>query len=135
MSCALAYKSHSFSWTLVGFGNDSDHPSYIQGGYYGFLYGESIRAQNLFLSLSTGVAYSSMTLKYPSQNSLNGLDMTRFDRQGYSFPIELKLFLLARNGIGLGIHLSKNIISPLNFSPFCWGVSIVFGVWNKPRVK
>jgi len=137
MSYTLAYKSHLFSMTHVGFGmlnyGGGDRAPYFGGGYYGFLIGESVRVKYLFFSLSTGIAYSNTTLRYPASDYVYG--MNRFDRQDVSYPIELKLFLLARNGIGFGIHLSKNIISPVNYSPFCWGVSIVFGKWNNPRVK
>ena len=139
VSYSLAYKSHVLSLTHLGYGlfsyGGSDRQPYVGGNYNGFLLGESIRAKNLFFSLSAGIANSNTDLKYRSTDGSGYAGMTRFDRQGISFPIELKLFILARNGIGFGFDISQNIISPTNFSPFFVGASIVFGGWNKARVK
>jgi hypothetical protein len=50
-----------------------------------------------------------------------------------SFPVELKAFYLARNGIGIGIHISENIVTNPKYSPFCACLSIVTGFWNKHK--
>jgi len=137
---SLAYKSHILSLTHVGYGifsyGGGDRQPYVGGNYNGILLGESIRAKNVFFALSAGIANSITDVKYRSSDATIGYaGMTSFYRQGISFPIELKLFILARNGVGFGLDISKNMISPANFSPFFVGVSIVFGRWNKERVK
>lgn len=140
VSYSLAYKSHILSFTRFHAGTfdfgGGDNLPFFWSRYYGCLIGESIRMKNFFLSLSAGVANSYVDVKYknPHPTSSPSSEFLGYYTEGISYPIELKLFILARNGVGFGLHVSKNIVSPAEYSPFFWGISIVFGRWNKARV-
>jgi len=133
-SYSFAFKSHLLSLTAMSagtfnFGGEDRQPS-IFTSYYGILIGESIRMENLFFSISTGVSHTDTSVKHPNPNATSSSnELSRYSKYGISYPIELKLFYVARNGVGFGLHASKN------FAPFYWGISIVFGKWNKSRVK
>ena len=138
-SYSLAYKSHLLSIT-GGIGNSGLYTSAVSGylsNYYGCLIGESIRFKHILISLSAGIASTFLfiqDLTYWKTNNPIGVYLTT--SRVVSFPIELKTFLLARNGIGIGIHLSENIMPIPKYSPFSIGVCIVSGYWNKlPKKK
>ena len=136
LSYSLAYKSHLFSLTYAGagpliYGGGQNEP-YYGSHYIGVLVGESVRFKHSFISVSTGIASSNLDLYYPDPVNTNS--MIRYNPQEvFSIPIEVKAFLLARNGIGIGVHVSKNILSPYKYSPFYFGIAFVFGNWNTPR--
>jgi hypothetical protein len=137
-SYSLAYKSHLFTLTRGGsstlINGGSYNSVYYNANYFGFLYGESIRFKHAMISLSIGIASSNVTLRYLDVNagSANTYVNPSFTNI-VSFPIELKVFVYARNGIGFVIHSSKCLLSPSQFSPFYFGVCVVFGFWNKPK--
>ncbi len=140
ISYSFAFKSFLFSFTRGGgqtlFSGGGDNAVYYRANYFGVLIGESVRFKNAMISLSAGVASSNIEIRYQDVTSKTPNHYIDSVSRGIaSFPIELKVFLLARNGIGYGIHLSKNIVSPYKFSPFYFGVCIVFGKWNNSRKK
>ena len=129
LSCSVAYKSHLFTLTRAGYGQliygGSEGETTFNANYIGLLYGQSMRFKYAMVSLSAGLAYSRILIS----DNLSWIPPI-VSYQGISFPVELKVFLHARNGIGLGIHVAKNIIFPYQNSPFYFGVAIVFGSWN-----
>jgi hypothetical protein len=133
-SYSFVYKSHALSLTAMdagppGYGG-AERSSHIFTSYCGMLLGESIRMKNFFLSVSAGVSYYQTSLVYPNLNATSYSNaLTGYFRRGISYPIELKLFFVTRNYVGFGLHASKN------GDPFYWGISIVFGNWNRSRVK
>jgi len=138
-SYSLAYKSLVFSVTRCGssvlFNGGSDRDINYSANYLGFLIGESFRLKNLFISLSTGIASANIYLSYPNPSGYPR-NRTDYTNNGIiSIPIEFKFFLLARNGIGIGIHFSDVILSPSQYSPSYFGFAIVFGGWNKSRSR
>jgi|GEM_PF-6675212 len=128
-SCSVAYKSHLFTITRAGYGQliygGRQGETTYNGSYIGILYGQSIRYKYAMISLSAGVAYANIII---TENLSWVPPIVNY--QGVSLPIELKVFFHARNGIGLGVHVAKNIVSPYNYSPFYFGGAIVFGAWN-----
>jgi hypothetical protein len=77
------------------------------------------------VSLSAGVAYANIIIT----DNIQGIPPI-ISYQGISVPIELKVLFHARNGIGLGVHIAKNIVAPYYNSSFYFGFAIVFGSWN-----
>ncbi len=60
--------------------------------------------------LSAGIASTNIILVDPTLYKFGGNLGIIYERaRCISFPIELKAFLLARNGVGIGIYISKNI--------------------------
>jgi hypothetical protein len=140
-SYSLAYKSHLVSFTggynYAG-GYNSAEAGYL-ANYYACLVGESIRFKHLMVSLSAGIASSVVTVvdeavyKYLVHSGVVYSNATYPKERGISFPIELKAFYLARNGIGVGIHISENIVTTPKYSPFSTCLSVVTGFWNKHK--
>ncbi|HEX7412666.1 MAG TPA: tetratricopeptide repeat protein [Bacteroidia bacterium] len=134
LSASLAAKSLLITLTWCGAsvpGEKQANTSYYTASYFGFLIGESVRFKHVMLSLSAGIAISTVSVYGPSFLNPNN---TICDLEGVvSFPIEFKYFFCARNGIGIGIHSSKCLVSPSQFSPFYFGICIVGGYWNKPN--
>jgi hypothetical protein len=132
-SCSIAYKSHLFTLTRAGYGQlfygGSQGEIIYQGSYVGLLFGESIRFKYAMVSLSAGLAYSNVQIYENYYYSIPPI----VSYQGISLPIELKVFLHTRNGIGLGVHIAKNIITPIQDSPFYFGFGFVFGKYNKVK--
>ena len=142
LSYSLAYKSHLFTLTHAGassFGVLGGNQPVYGSSYTGFLLGESVRFKHALISLSAGIASSFILLYYhdPNPNPPQANMMITYEspQKMLSVPVECKVFLLARNGIGIGLHISKNILSPYKYSPFYFGVSLVFGYWNKPIIR
>lgn len=112
----------------------SDRDINFTANYLGFLVGEAVRFKNAMLSLSTGIANSNIELSYPlNQSSPLSNRVNYYLYKAVSIPVELKCFVLAHNGVGFGVHASKNFLSPSKYSPFFLGFSLVFGAWNKGR--
>ncbi len=136
-SASFAYKSHLFTITRAGGiapSGGSQNSVYYQANYIGFLLGESVRFKHAMLSLSAGIANANFSAQYQSPTAFTTNNYAQVSWYNFtSFPIEFKAFVYARNGIGFGLHLSKNIMSPAQYSPFYFGVCIVGGYWNKPR--
>lgn len=126
ISYSLAYKSHLFTVTRGDGGNIRGDAYYQQASYIGLLLGETVRFKHFMVSLSKGIAFSHTLII----DSIQGVRHI-VEQRTVSFPVELKAFLLARNGIGIGIHISENIVH--KYSSFYFGASIVFGKWNKPK--
>jgi len=131
-SYSLAYKSHLLS---VSYGGGGQSVRTSAGSGYGgnslsFLVGESVRFKHFMLSLSVGIASTYIWVIEPVFQKYGFL--YEKDR-GITLPIEFKAFYLARNGIGIGLHITENIISPTKYSPFYFGGSLVFGKWNKRK--
>jgi hypothetical protein len=140
ISYSLAYKSLLFSLTRGGGGSifvgGGDNSVYYNANYIGFLIGESVRFKHAMFSISAGIASSNIEVRYLDINANVPNHYIDSVRTGIvSIPIEIKVFFLARKGIGIGLHLSKNLVSPAKFSPFCFGVSLVFGKWNTKSNK
>ena len=136
LSYSMAYKSLLFSVTRGGGGTllagGADNSVFYRANYIGFLIGESVRFKHAMFSISAGIASSNIEVRYLDRNATVANHYIDSVSTGVlSFPIELKVFLLARNGVGIGLHLSKNIVSPSKFSPFYFGISLVLGKWNK----
>jgi hypothetical protein len=129
LSCSIAYKSHLFTFTRAGYGQlvygGSQGETTYNGSYMGLLYGQSIRFKYAMVSLSAGVAYANIII---TDNIPQKPPIVNY--QGVSVPIELKVLFYARNGIGLGVHVAKNIVAPYTNSPFYLGFALVFGKWN-----
>ena len=133
LSYSLAYKSHLFTLTH----NEASHyvrpPSTAEHyltEYNGLLFGESLRFKYGIISLSAGIASSTVNYIYASNSPWN---YTFFEQWGISFPIELKALLLARNAVGIGIYVSENIVTTPKYSSFSFGGYLVFGYWNKHK--
>ena len=138
ISCSIAYKSHLFTLTRAGSGpillGGREGESFYKANYVGLLFGESVRFKHGMLSISTGVAVANTYVTWFPEVG-NRQNNYTLNQTSISLPIELKAFLLASGGIGLGVHVSTNIISPTKYSPFYFGVSLVFGKWNKKSHK
>ncbi len=139
-SYSLAYKSHLLSLTGAGGGAgayNSAEAGY-RANYYACLIGESLRFKNIIVSISAGIATASVFLYNPllihSQNTFIIYTNAVYPQErAISFPVELKAFYLARNGIGVGVHISENIVPTPKYSPFYACLSIVTGFWNKHK--
>lgn len=135
-SYSLAYKSHliTLTYNVVSHNvNSSSHEPYYFTQYNGLLFGEALRYKHLMFSLSAGVAYSAVNYQYQYIYPIGGHNY--FVQNGISFPIELKALLLARNGVGIGLYVSENIITTPKYSPFSFGGYYVFGHWNNRKKK
>lgn len=136
---SVAYKSHLLTLThgssknLILGGEEGEQ---IQTtSYTGLLIGEALRYKYAIISLSSGIA---ITNAYINDNwTTKNLSYYAYNSQGVlSVPIELKACFLARNYIGVGIHLSENIIvSAPQFSTYYLGFCIVTGFWNITKKK
>ena len=127
-SYSLAYKSHVATFTravsttsVTGFNEHDSHYSHV---YNALLLGEAIRKKHFFGSINIGVAHSNMSF----QNAIDMHNIEQYHHKGLSFPIELKLFLLTRNGIGIGLHVYENFEA--KYSTSFITLSIVLGHWN-----
>jgi len=138
-SYSLAYKSHLLTVTggFNEFGMNNSYTSGYRTNYISCLIGESIRYKHLMVSLSVGIASTSniiYDINLYKFGANNGVIYSTEDRN-ITIPVELKAFLLARNGVGIGIHLSENLNFPTKYSPFSACLSVVTGFWNKPKNK
>ena len=138
VSYSLAYKSHLFSVTAaqseIGLRNSADGG--YKANYIGALVGESVRLKHVMLSLSVGLACNDIIIIDPSLYEYSVRSGVVYsNNHGISFPIELKAFFLTSGGLGIGLHLSENIVTTPKYSPFYFGVSLVFGKWNKKSNK
>ena len=125
LSGSFAYKSHLLSVTYdkgvqheTISGYRTSYPALVQESCYGILLGECIRYKHGMLSLSTGIALagSSFSSTMPQTRYYNYYP--NYSKQGIiSLPIELKAFVVAYNGIGLGIHFTETITFHKNNSP------------------
>ncbi len=129
LSGSLAYKSHTASLTYTRGGSTfsgvGTRDNYFSNSYYAFLIGESLRFKYSLISFNIGIANSE--LKYRHVIDLYHSDS--YNRMGISFPIELKLYFLAKHGIGFGLHLYRNLDK--YYSTSFISASIVTGIWNK----
>jgi hypothetical protein len=136
---SFAYKSHLLSITngQSYAGTYSPTPYSYSSSYYGLLVGESVRFKHLIISLSAGIAHTNLFIQgipfYNTHTLIGDLFHHTYVDVFTSFPIELKAFYLARNGIGVGVHISENIVPYPKYTPFSACVSVVFGFWNKPK--
>jgi|GEM_PF-4565987 hypothetical protein len=134
ISYSLAYKKHVFSATLADKEVGNPDPQYkdtwASSHYAAILYGQSLRFKYLLVSLSAGLSLSRESGNEPKINLINWNPAPTL-----AIPLELKMFILARNGIGLGIHLAQIMpiiaIGGSGGSGFFIGLSVVLGSWNK----
>ena len=140
-SGSLAYKSHLLSITYnAGKGNGeikywpaTYYATLYKETCYGFMVGECIRYKHGMLSLSTGIAFSGSSFSSTIPSNYYNIE-PNYNRQGkISLPIELKVFLLAYNGVGLGLHFTEVIIFQQKNTPIYFGLCMVTGFWNKPK--
>lgn len=129
ISFSLAWQSHVLSFSASNIspslnGQGTKNFNYNNSNLH-LAYGESFRAKDLFISLSTGVAFSSIKTDIPPKDFYN--------YQGLAIPVELKLFRLTAKGLGLGIHLSKYFTPSTRHSPALVTLSIMFGQWNRAK--
>ena len=128
-SGSLAYKSHiaSLTYTRGGstFSGVGERDNYFSNSYCAFLLGESLRFKYSLISLNVGIANSELEYR----NVIDRYHSDTYDRVGLSFPIELKLYFLAKHGIGFGVHLYRNLDK--YYSTSFISASIVSGIWNK----
>ena len=136
---SFAYKSHLFSATVVdrekGDPSHSSKTLWNTTKYAAVLFGEAIRYKHFLISLSTGVTMSIFTGNDPKLiQSLPNHGYYKSTQPGIGVPIELKAFLLAYNNIGIGIHISQNLMTftPGGTNGYFVGFSLVTGIWNKP---
>ena len=110
-SCSVSYKSHLFTLTRAGYGDllygGTQGETTYNASYIGLLYGQSMRFKYAMVSLSAGVALANIIIT----DHVPGIPLF-VSYQGVSLPIELKVIFHARNGIGLGVHVAKNIVPP-----------------------
>jgi hypothetical protein len=97
-----------------------------------FLFGISKRRKYSLASISAGLAFTNYFFEEGTDNSSSGPPLRFNYKNKLSIPIEVKLFLLARNGIGLGLVVSKNFGVNLA-APLSLNFSIVTGEWNRRR--
>jgi hypothetical protein len=133
-SYSIAYKSLIFTLTRAGssvfsIGEIGRNP-YYTASYFGFLMGQTVRYKHFMMSLSVGVAGANIAVTTPDPNQFYG-QINYNLKSVVSVPVEFKAFVLANNGIGFGIHFAENMVSPLQYSPFYFGFSLVTGYWNK----
>jgi len=138
VSYSLAYKSHLFSVTAaqseIGLRNSADGG--YKANYIGALVGESIRLKHILFSLSVGLACNDILIVDPSLYKYSvSSGVVYSNNYGISCPIELKAFFLTRGGLGIGLHLTENIVTTPKYSPFYVGVCVVLGKWNKKSNK
>jgi hypothetical protein len=133
ISYSLVYKSHVFSATF-GHSEVARARLFLDPGYEGhnmnLLAGESLRYKYFMLSLCTGLSYSHLQIFNPTINLVRAY---YFEDGKIAIPVELKIFILARNGIGIGLHVAENIMPQLKYSTFYTGFTIVAGYWNKTK--
>ncbi len=138
-SYSFAFKNHIFSYTHAGATSISffNAPNqYYSSNYHALLAGQALRARNLLLSFSAGIAYTNMNLEYTTHTGahIDPIYITRYYQKGFlSVPVEFKAFLLTYNAIGIGLHFSYDFVPHIQFSPLYSGVCVVIGRWNKPR--
>ena len=93
--------------------------------------------KNSMIALSIGAAFSDVEAWVPPVYNSNGWQIIKhginYDRYGISFPIEFKIYALARNFIGIGLFISTNITP--KYCPVMIAPSVVFGGWNKSKTK
>ena len=136
-SYSLAYKSHIVNMSynyggILGQGTTLT-PSYNTKSI-AILIGESIRLRHLLVSFSVGISSTNMYVYDPSYYIYSVRSGIIYSTAGgISFPIELKAFYLARNGIGVGFHVCENIVTTPKYSPFYACLSVVTGFWNKHK--
>jgi hypothetical protein len=151
LSYTIAYKSHLFSLTGGGI-HKEDSPiraafTYIpyatNVGYYGLLFGESIRGRHHVLAISTGVQYMDIhcyqqyeDMMYTSSGThsyFSGYKIfysNQVDYRGLAIPITVNAFFLAKNKIGFGFYLSTSIMPATNNHTTTLALCLVFGHWN-----
>lgn len=128
-SGSVAFKSHTASLTYTAGGSTftgiGERDNYFSNSYYAFLIGESWRLKYSLISLNVGIANS----KLEYRNVIDPYHSDNYNRVGVSFPIELKLCLLAKHGIGFGLHMYRNLEK--HYTTSFISASIVTGIWNK----
>lgn len=138
---AFSFKSHMVSLT---FGNSSagtylPTPSGFTSNYHGILFGESISLKHFLISFSVGLAHTNLFIQgvpFYNTHTLFGYLLGRtYINEFTSFPIELKAFYLVSNFLGIGLHISENIVPFPKYSPFSACISVMFGIWNYPKLK
>jgi hypothetical protein len=97
-----------------------------------FLAGISKRRKYSLASISTGLAVTNYYFQEGIDYSSPHPPLTINYKNKLSVPVEIKLLLLARNGIGIGLVIAKNFGVNL-FAPACFNFSIVSGKWNRRR--
>ncbi len=128
-SYTLALKSHLISNSTCGssFSGISSHEIFYSNKYNAILVGEALREKYFLFSLSIGLGYSNLTYSKPIHNQ----DPEIYDENNYSIPLEIRLYFLAYNGVGIGINANKNFTK--KYSSSLISISIVLGIWNKSK--
>ena len=140
-SLSIAYKSSIFTATgLIG-GNNNDGTNNSGNSYgadyLGILYGIVNRTKNSMISASIGVAkshagYDEYGYANIGVNYFTVINTYR-NHNNFSIPFEVNFFLLANNGVGIGLHLSLDIGD--TYSPASATLSFVLGSWRDPPTR
>jgi hypothetical protein len=132
---SLAYKSHLFSLSGGGVYTSRDKlltsASYFEYGYMGFLFGEKIQYKHIYVSLSTGFAYTN--LEYSVNNLKTDVQTYQYLKSGVSIPVELKLFALSYKSVGIGLGASKIFILNSKYAPLMFTATLVLGNWTSKK--
>jgi hypothetical protein len=107
IGCSVARKSHVITFDRVGVrtvytpltGEEHEGDKKYKSNYMGALFGECIRVKHFLISLSAGVAYTTI---YKAHLSNSYDDVVDLSKQFVSIPIEFKFNWLAYNGFGAG---------------------------------
>lgn len=131
VSYSLAWKSQVISFSANNLtpveGGGGTYSPYFENSNMSILIGEAYRSKNTFASVSVGIASSSLEIN----NIPHPTDFFRYT--GVSIPVELKTFLVAYKGIGVGVHMAKHFIPGNRYSPSLITLALVFGQWNKSK--
>ncbi len=127
---SLAYKTTLFSFSRAGGGTIHNYvggkDEFYETDYTALLLGKAYRSKHTLISFSGGLAYTNIEVDH-GRMPYN----LPYDESGIiSIPLEFNFFLLAGNALGIGVHVSKDLVPKLEFSPFYLCFSLVGGVWN-----
>ena len=98
--------------------------------YAGVLIGKALRGRYYLASFSGGLSVNSTSQMLYDPNSPPKYD---YDKTTISIPIEGKLFLLAPNVAGIGLHLSLNVLPDMAYSTFYFGMCFMLGKWGTTK--
>ncbi len=136
IGCSVAYKSHLITFDRVGVrtvytpltGEKYEGDKIYKSNYTGALFGECVRTKHFLISLSAGVASTTIYKAHLSSSYNEEIDL---NKQFVSIPVEFKFNWLSHNGVGAGFQISYNIVPSTPYSGLYLHTNIVLGVWNK----
>ncbi len=131
-SLSVAKQSHLASLTFMhagNFGVAMESSDYLSYNYEGFLIGESVRRRNFLLSFSAGVSKAHWFNHYHKPGSASASEFITESKSETGVPLEAKLFLLANNLVGIGLHGGLDLVN--KFHPKMINITFVLGIWNE----